>query len=282
MCRHFAYVGESASLRSLLIDPPHGLYRQAWAPRLQQHGTVNADGFGVGWYADGDPLPARYRRAVPMWGDPSLLDVARVTRSAAVLAAVRCATAGTAFGEAAAAPFTSGSWLFSHNGALAGWPGSAGPLASALSARALPAPEVTLCSPGETLDPMALQPPVVKALLTLEAMVDSAFLWALVLGRLQAGDPADIALAATISAVEAAGGTGRFNFLLTDGRSIIATTAGDTLWYRRASGGVTVASEPGDEEPGWTEVPDRQLLTAVPDQVTVRPLNVLTEGIAIR
>ena len=51
MCRHLAYLGPPASLRSVLIDPPHGLYRQAWAPRRQRHGTVNADGFGVGWYA---------------------------------------------------------------------------------------------------------------------------------------------------------------------------------------------------------------------------------------
>ena len=132
MCRHVAYLGPEASLRSLLIDPPHGLYRQAWAPRMQRHGTVNADGFGIGWYAAGDPVPARYRRAGPIWGDASLPDVARVTRSAAVLAAVRDATAGTASGEAAAAPFASGSWLFSHNGLLAGWPASA----TALLARA--------------------------------------------------------------------------------------------------------------------------------------------------
>ena len=65
-------------------------------------------------------------------------------------------------------------------------------------------------------------------------MTDSAFLWALVLDRLRSGTAPDVALAATIDAVEAAGGTGRFNFLLTDGRTIVATTAGDTLWYRRA------------------------------------------------
>ena len=105
MCRHLAYVGPEVSLKSLLIDPPYGLYRQAWAPRMQRHGTVNADGFGIGWYASGDPVPARYRRAVPIWGDPSLPDLARVTRSSAVLAAVRDATVGTALGEAAAAPF---------------------------------------------------------------------------------------------------------------------------------------------------------------------------------
>ena len=252
MCRHLAYVGPPVSLKSLLIDPPYGLYRQAWAPRMQRHGTVNADGFGIGWYASGDPVPARYRRAVPIWGDPSLPDLARVTRSSAVLAAVRDATVGTALGEAAAAPFASGSWLFSHNGLLAGWPASAAGLAR------------------------------VEPLLALEAMTDSAFLWALVVDRLRSGTAPDVALAATIEAVEAAGGTGRFNFLLTDGRSIVATTAGDTLWYRRADDGVTVASEPCDDEPGWTEVPDRQLLTAAPSQVTVRPLSSLNEGIGIR
>jgi glutamine amidotransferase len=252
MCRHLAYVGPEVSLKSLLIDPPYGLYRQAWAPRMQRHGTVNADGFGIGWYASGDPVPARYRRAVPIWGDPSLPDLARVTRSSAVLAAVRDATVGTALGEAAAAPFASGSWLFSHNGLLAAWPASAAGLAR------------------------------VELLLALEAMTDSAFLWALVLDRLRSGTAPDIALAATIDAVEAAGGTGRFNFLLTDGRTIVATTAGDTLWYRRADDGVTVASEPCDDEPGWAEVPDRQLLTAAPSQVTVRPLSALNEGIGIR
>jgi len=252
MCRHLAYAGPEVSLKSLLIDPPYGLYRQAWAPRMQRHGTVNADGFGIGWYASGDPVPARYRRAVPIWGDPSLPDLARVTRSSAVLAAVRDATVGTALGEAAAAPFASGSWLFSHNGLLAGWPASAAGLAR------------------------------VEPLLALEAMTDSAFLWALVVDRLRSGTAPDIALAATIDAVEAAGGTGRFNFLLTDGRTIVATTAGDTLWYRRADDGVTVASEPGDDEPGWAEVPDRQLLTAAPSQVTVRPLSSLNEGIGIR
>ncbi|MBO0806578.1 MAG: hypothetical protein J2P25_26300, partial [Nocardiopsaceae bacterium] len=73
-------------------------------------------------------------------------------------------------------------------------------------------------------------------------------------------------------------------FLLTDGRSVAATAAGDTLCYRLAGGGVTVASEPCDDEPGWTDVPDRHLLTVHPrparpgrppggsDGVTVTPL----------
>ncbi len=257
MCRHLAYLGPARALRSLLIDPPHGLYRQSWAPRRQRHGTVNADGFGVGWYADGDPVPARYRRGTPIWGDASLPDIARVTRSGAVLAAVRSATPGMALGEAAAAPFAADTWLFSHNGVLDGWPGSA--------ARA--------SAPADVLASM-------------EAMSDSALLWALVLDRLRAGAAPGAALAATIAAIESAGGTGRFNFLLTDGATIAATACGDTLWYRAgalrpaedtlpAVGGdmaVVVASEPSDDAPGWTEVPGRHVLSAVPGRVDVRPL----------
>jgi glutamine amidotransferase len=258
MCRHFAYAGPPASLRELLIDPPHGLYRQSWAPRRQRHGTVNADGFGVGWYADGDPVPARYRRGIPIWGDPSLPDIARVTKSSAVLAAVRSATPGTAQGEAAAAPFAAGTWLFSHNGVLESW--------RTLLARWADPPE----APARSQAPHLVR--------EMEALTDSALLWVMVLGRLRGGAAADVAAAATIAEVEAAGGTGRFNFLLTDGRSIVATAAGDTLWYRRAGGGVTVASEPGDDEPGWTEVPDRHVLTAAPSLVTIQPLTALTEG----
>ena len=245
MCRHLAYLGPPASLRSVLIDPPHGLYRQAWAPRRQRHGTVNADGFGVGWYAPDDPDPARYRRAVPIWGDESFADVARVTSAGAVLAAVRCATTGTDPGIAAVAPYASGRWLFSHNGVLDGWPAAAAGLAGTLPA---------------------------GSLLGLEARVDSALLWALVRHRLELGLGAADALADTVSAVRAAGVSGRLNLLLTDGRVIAATAAGDTLCYRASGHAVVVASEPGDDEPGWTEVPDGSLVTATPRQVSVAPL----------
>jgi glutamine amidotransferase len=103
-------------------------------------------------------------------------------------------------------------------------------------------------------------------------MVDSAFLWALVLQRLRAGSPMAAALAGTIAAVEAAGGTGRLNFLLTDGSSVAATACGDTLWYRASQGAVTVASEPDDDGPGWTEVPDRHVLTATTALARATPL----------
>jgi gamma-glutamyl hercynylcysteine S-oxide hydrolase len=242
MCRHLAYLGPATSLRDLLIDPPHGLYRQSWAPRFQRYGTVNADGFGAGWYAPGDPVPARYRRAVPIWSDPSFADVARVTRSGAVLAAVRSATEGTAPGEASAAPFAADRWLFSHNGALPGWP-------------------ATLATAAATLAP--------EDLLGLEARCDSALVWALVLKELRTGVPPGDALSATVRRIA----TGRLNLLLTDGTTIAATTWGDTLYHLHRPGHcVLVASEPTDDDPRWEPVPDRTLLLATPEAVRVTPL----------
>jgi glutamine amidotransferase len=247
MCRHLAYLGAPIPLGAVLTEPEHGLLRQSWAPRRQRHGVVNADGFGVGWYADGDPIPARYRSDRPMWTDASLLDLARVVRSGAVLAAVRSATVGLPYAVGAAAPFAAGRHLFSHNGVVPGWPASAAALADGL--------------------------PVAELLGTLgrEASTDSAVLWALVEQRLAAG--AGVAdAAAGVVAHAAATVDARLNLLLTDGAQIVGTTWGDTLSYRADERGVVVASEPYDDTAGWVDVPDRSLLVARPDGVTVEPL----------
>lgn len=246
MCRHLAYIGAPMSLADLLSSPAHGLFKQSWAPRRQRYGTVNADGFGVGWYAERDPVPARYRRAIPIWADRSFADVARVTSSRAVLAAVRSATSGMTPEESAAAPYAHGKWLFSHNGRVEGWP--------------------------DALDVLAASLPAAR-LLTLEAKVDSALLWALVLERLSAGDQAADALARVVGDVRAVSG-GRLNFLLTDGASIAATAAGDTLCWRTGPAGVVVASEPFDDNPGWHDVPDNSVLVATQTHVDIRSIPV--------
>ncbi|MEI7033419.1 ergothioneine biosynthesis protein EgtC [Streptomyces pratensis] len=246
MCRHIAYVGRPTALGELLLEPAHSLVRQSWAPRRQRYGTVNADGFGVGWYAEGDPVPGRYRRPGPVWGDQTFLDLARVVRSSALLAAVRDATEAGADGEAAAAPFAAGRLLFSHNGMVRGWPGSL-----AAAAAALPAEE----------------------LLSLAARNDSALVWALVRHRVAAGDEVPRAVAETVRDVAAAAPGSRLNLLLTDGVTITATAWGDSLWYLSAPGGSTaVASEPYDDDPLWREVPDRTLLVATSADVLLTPL----------
>ncbi|AVZ76663.1 ergothioneine biosynthesis protein EgtC [Streptomyces lunaelactis] len=251
MCRHIAYLGPPLPLGQLIVEPAHSLYRQSWAPRHQRHGTVNADGFGVGWYAEGDPVPARYRRSGPVWADLSFADLARVVSSGALLAAVRDATEAGADGEAAAAPFAAGPWLFSHNGAVRGWPGS--------------------------LEPLALTLPAAE-LLSLEARCDSALVWALVLHRLRDGDELGQALADTVREVAGAAPGSRLNLLLTDGETIAATAWGDTLWYLAEPGRRTVvASEPYDDDPHWREVPDRTLLAATRTDVLLTPLKEPTE-----
>src|SRR5262249_24681962 len=77
------------SLERLLVEREHSLLEQAWAPGRQAHGTVNADGFGAGWYdLSVRAEPALYRWAGPMWADRSFASLAGLVRSAAVLAAV--------------------------------------------------------------------------------------------------------------------------------------------------------------------------------------------------
>ena len=56
-------------VEELLFQPVHGLIDQSLHSRLGVE-TTNGDGFGIGWYADGDPVPARYRRAGPIWIHP--------------------------------------------------------------------------------------------------------------------------------------------------------------------------------------------------------------------
>ncbi|MEU5217121.1 ergothioneine biosynthesis protein EgtC [Streptomyces sp. NPDC020807] len=245
MCRHVAYVGEPVALGELLVRPPHALLRQSWEPRTQTSGVVNADGFGVGWYAEGDPVPARYRRTGPIWADLSFHDLARVVRTGAFLGAVRGATVPGADGEAAASPFAAGPWLFSHNGAVPGWPGSLTPPAATLSA-------------GE--------------LLRLEARTDSALVWALVLHRLRAGDAPGTALADTVREVAEAAPGASLNLLLTDGTTVAATAWGNSLWYLTGPDRVVVASEPYDDDPRWREVPGHTLVTADRADVTLTPL----------
>jgi glutamine amidotransferase len=244
MCRHLAYLGPPIPLSALLFDPPHSLSHQSWAPRdMRGGGTINADGFGVGWHTPAGPV--RYRRATPLWSDTTLPDLAATLSASSVLAAVRSATAGMPATETAAAPFGAGPWLFSHNGVVRGWPGSMTKLAGSLP---------------------------VTDLLTLAAPTDAALLWALVHDRLRDGATPAEALTATVTETERAAPGSRLNLLLTDGTSIIATTAGHALSVRHDARGVLVSSEPLDDDPAWRPIADRTLLVADAAGTTLTPL----------
>jgi glutamine amidotransferase len=118
MCRHVAWLGEPRTLSSLVLEPEHSLLVQSYAPRRQRHGRINADGWGVGFYAEGRERPAQWRASRPIWHDASFASVAPTIATRCAVAAVRSATVGMPIEDSAVAPFTDGRWLLSHNGRI--------------------------------------------------------------------------------------------------------------------------------------------------------------------
>ncbi len=215
-------------MAELVLEPPSSLLVQSYAPRRQRYGTINADGWGVGFHVPGREQPARWRSARPLWADPSFASVAPVLRSACVVAAVRSATVGMPLEESAVAPFTDGRVLLYHNGRV---------------------------------DRAAL-PPVRDA----ESTVDSALLAALVFDR------GLDALGDVVREVAARDPDARLNLLTADGSRLLATTWGDTLSLLVTADGTALASEPWDDDPAWSDVPDRHLIEVTSDGVHLTPL----------
>ena len=236
MCRHLAWLGAPRTLASLVLDGEHALLVQSYRPRRQQHGTINADGWGVGFYADGRDEPARWRSDRPLWSDASFASLAPVISAGCVLAAVRSATAGMPVDEASTAPFTDGlggRWLLSHNGVV---------------------------------DCAVLGPSRSGEQLHAGSMCDSAMLAAYVFER-----GAD-SLGKIVSELGDRDPGARLNLLATDGTRLLATTWGDTLSVLQTADGVLVASEPTDDDPRWSDVPDRHLVEVTAGRVTVTSL----------
>jgi glutamine amidotransferase len=225
MCRHLAYLGSPVSLAALVVERPHSLFEQSWAPARQRHGTVNVDGFGLGWYVD-RPRPVRYRRAQPIWTDASFASLAPTITTSCAVAAVRSATVGMSPDESAAAPFTHERWLFSHNGRLHDW-----------------------AAARTTLRDAAADVPDTRV------GVDSALLFGLALRRWQDGALLADGLADAARSVLAHGG-GRLTMLASDGTSVAGVVVGEPMHVIVAPSGTVIASEPHDDDPLWRELAD--------------------------
>jgi gamma-glutamyl hercynylcysteine S-oxide hydrolase len=91
--------------------------------------------------------------------------------------------------------------------------------------------------------------------------------------RLRAGQDPGAALAAVVTAVGAAAPGSRLNLLLTDGAGIWATSWGHSLAVRVDAARALVVSEPLDDTPDWTSLPDRHLVVARPGHCTTAPLH---------
>ena len=70
MCRWLAYSGSPIRLEELLLKRDRSLIDQSLHSR-QGATTTNGDGFGVGWYEEGEP-PRVYRSVHPAWNDRNL------------------------------------------------------------------------------------------------------------------------------------------------------------------------------------------------------------------
>lgn len=107
---------------------------------------------------------------------------------------------------------------------------------------------------------------VLPATSAAESTVDSAVLAALIFDRGldNLGD--------TVVEVGAADPGARLNILAANGSRLLATTWGDTLSVLERADGVVLASEPYDDHPDWSDVPDRHLIEVTAGRVTWTPL----------
>lgn len=238
MCRFLAYRGDPIYLEDLVCRPKHSLVRQSL--RAEEAKVVtNGDGFGVGWYGDRD-TPGIYREVTPAWSDENLLALAAHVRSHLFFAHVRAATGG-GISLSNCHPFSSGRYLFMHNGQIGNFPQLRRDLEALLS------------------DALWHQR---------RGATDSELIFLLIVQRLQAGETPVEATSAVLDDLRArmhsAGITSplRFAAALADGDDVHAFRwASDaqppTLYLHRGPDGQVVASEPLEGEPkGW--VPLRQ------------------------
>jgi glutamine amidotransferase len=262
MCRIVAYLGgPEVTLSSLVLEPDHSLLVQSYAPKEMLSGVVNADGFGVGWYAPpSGEEPAVYRRVSPLWSDRSFAGMAPKIRSSCVLAAVRSATPGLPVEESAVPPFASGPFMFAHNGAIEGFRRTAmRPLRDALSD---------------------------ESYAGLLGTTDSETIFAGMLDLLQE-NPEDLAgvteetIRHVTGVCEELGVRATLNLAVTDGAAMVFARystqgPGNSLYFVESGeafqDAVVVASERLDGDAGWRAVPDRHLLAVDKGGASLRPL----------
>jgi len=258
VCRFVAYAGPERTARALVFGGSHPLVEQSWAPEELLFGSVNADGYGLGWYDDARPV--RFTRNQPIWYDADLERLLETVRSSLILASLRNATPGIPVGPEAVAPLLREGHLFAFNGYV------------------------------EEFRSLFLRPFLAELpddlFATLRGTSDTEVIFLMILHRLRSGAGLGTALADVVRAIREAvderGRKAHLNLLLADGREVAATRAssvGETnsLYVARdpslTPGGTLIASEPLTEEPVWTPVEPQSLVTAGTDgAVEVTPV----------
>jgi glutamine amidotransferase len=117
MCRFLGWTGAPKFLDELVLEQEQSLVHQSENALIGKT-TINADGFGLAWYAARE-TPCIYKDTQPAWSSPNLTQLASHTRSSLFLAHVRAST-GMATSRNNCHPFGVGKWCFMHNGQAGG------------------------------------------------------------------------------------------------------------------------------------------------------------------
>ena len=270
MCRLYGFrANEPTKVECALVLAQNSLMAQS---REDHRGSDHSDGWGIAYYEDG--LPEVERRATAAYDDLRFSLTAERVFARTVVAHVRKATVGLTSRENTH-PYVFGRWSFAHNGTVVGFADLESELASEV-------PEDLRQHRRGSNDS------------------ELAFYW--VLGRLRKagidldGDPPETAALAQEfgravcelaerSTAAAPDKTARLNFLLTDGRRMIASCWNRDLHLlerrgvhdceicgiphidhveREAYRACVVSSEPITHEP-WQELPHGSLIAVGPD-----------------
>ncbi len=252
MCRIAAYLGEPVALSHFLLDPPHSLEVQGWAPQELKYARLNADGFGFAWYDDED-RPAVYVNPAPIWSDPNLPHLARSLASPLWIASVRSATAGNPVNHVNTQPFVDNEFLFDHNGLIDDFHGA--------------------------LQQHMIQQLAPELLATIRGNTESEYLFAVLRQLLKDNPdmPVETALAELMDNIASwtEGHRCLLNLVVSDGERLYAVrhAIGDdcpSLYYTTDDemfpGAQLIASERLTESSFWQSVPEHQILILDPEE----------------
>lgn len=260
MCRFLAWIGAPRHLGDFVLDGGQSLVVQSRQALIGKT-PLNADGFGLAWYAD-RATPCIYKDPHPAWSDANLRQIAHHTRASVFLAHVRASTS-TATSRNNCHPFGMGRWSFMHNGQVGGH------LALRQRLDAMIPPDCYVHRHGAT---------------------DSEVIFLLAAGLGLDADPIG-AMERAVERVEALSREGgvrphmRFAACWSDGTTLYAARhASDrfapSLFFQRHPHGFVVSSEPLDGHPSdWTEVAPGTAIAIRPDTIARRSFRPAPEAV---
>lgn len=104
-----------------MILPTHSLIQQSQNAQMSYTAqgkllNLNADGFGIGWYAE-KAEPGLFKDELPVWSSENMHELCRQVRAHTFMAHVRARTTGVVQ-RSNCHPFKYKNWLFQHNGSV--------------------------------------------------------------------------------------------------------------------------------------------------------------------